>query len=119
MLLQLSISSEEDFGMPIFLQISRHSPENCPAFNEKAKEASMNALGKMDELMKKHGVKMLGYWVAPREHTGYMVVEAPNFGALQKLSMEPEMDAMRAFNTTEVKPVIKLEETLVMQEYMK
>ena len=105
--------------MPIFLQIFRHSPENCSAFNEKAKEATMNAIGKMDELMKKHGVKMLGFWVSPWEHTNYMVVEVPNFEALQKLSMEPEMVAMMAFNTKEIKPVIKLEETLTMQEYRK
>lgn len=36
--------------MPTFVLISRHSPENCPMFNEKARKVVLELAGKMDRL---------------------------------------------------------------------
>ena len=49
--------------MPTFLMISRHSPENCDAFNEEARKVTMELMGKLEGLVKKHGIKMLWVWV--------------------------------------------------------
>ncbi len=98
--------------MPTFMVISRHSPEYCPENNEKVRKATLEAIDKMDELLKKHKVKIVGAWFGfvPSEHTHYIVYEAPNVGALQKLSMEPEIRAASAYETQETKIVKNLEE---------
>jgi len=100
--------------MPIFMVISRHSPEYCPEFNEKVRKAVLELMGKMDELLKKHGVKVVGAWFGfvPTEHTNYMVYEAPSVEALQKLSMEPEILAASAHDSQEIKIVKSLEEIM-------
>ncbi len=105
--------------MPTFLMISRHSPENCPAFNEKARTASMNLTSKMPELLKKHGVKFVGSWVAGWEHTNYMVVEAPSIEAFQNFGYEPEVFATGAFETMEIKIVMTMEEALKLMPELK
>jgi len=98
--------------MPIFLRISRHSPENCPAFNEKARRARQELLGKAERLLKKHGVKRLGAWIVTNEHTSYGVFEAPSLEAYKKLNEEPEAWALGAYDTSEIKLVISLEEAM-------
>ncbi len=97
--------------MPTFLVISRHSPEYCPEFNEKVRKAMLEAVGKMDGLLKKHGVKLVGAWFGsvPADHIYYMVYEAPSVEAFQKLSMEPESLAAAAHDTQEIKIVTSLE----------
>jgi len=100
--------------MPTFMVISRHTPEYCPEFNEKVRKATLEAMGKMDKLLKKHRVKMVGAWFGfvPTAHTSYMVYEAPNVEALQKLSMEPEILATSAHDSQETIIVKSLEEIM-------
>ena len=102
--------------MPTLLVISRHSPENCPAYNEKAGIASMNFEAKLPELLKKHGIKLVGSWVASWEHTSWMVVDAPSIEAYQSFSSEPEVVATGAFETKETKIVMSMEESLKLME---
>jgi len=94
--------------------ISRHSPEYCPEFNEKVRKATLELMGKMDELLKKHGVKVVGAWFGfvPTQHTNYMVYEAPSVEALQKISMEPEVLAASAHESQETIIVKSLEEIM-------
>ena len=96
--------------MPTFLMISRHSPENCPGFNEKARRTYKELFDKLPELLKKHGCKMVGRWVVTSEHLAVGVFEVPSLEAFQKLGNEPEIMAMGAFNTTEYKAAVSLEE---------
>jgi len=96
--------------MPIFLGISRRSPENCPMFNEKARKVWMEYLSKIDGISKKHGVKMLGGWHVVSEHLNVGVVEAPSLEAFQKVSMEPEIMAFGAYETSEAKSAVSMEE---------
>ena len=106
--------------MPTFLMISRHSPENCPAFNEKARTATMNLMAKLPELLEKHGVKLVGSWVAGWEHINYMVAEAPSIEAFRNFGYEPEVFATGAFDTMEIKIVMTMEESMKqMQELLK
>jgi hypothetical protein len=100
--------------MPIFLLISRHSSENCPLFNEKARKVSMEYFSKLDGLLKKHGVKVLGCWNVSTEHLTFAVFEAPSFEAFQKLGMEPAVLALSAYETYEVKSALGMEEIAKM-----
>jgi len=100
--------------MPTFLLISRHSPENCPMFNEKARKVSMQLVNKQEELMKKHGIKLVGFWQVPTEHLMFQVYEVPSLEAFQKLGREPEVQAWYAYNTVEIKIAISAEEAAQM-----
>jgi hypothetical protein len=105
--------------MPTIIQISKHSPENCTLFNEKARKVSLDILTKLEGLAKKHGVKVIGAWNVPSEHLVIAVYEAPTFEAFQKLSMEPEILAWNAYNTTEIKAAITSEEVMKMLKQAK
>lgn len=94
--------------------ISRHSPENCPIFNEKTRKLWLDYVRKSDELWKKHGVKMLGAWTVPNEHLYVEVDEAPSLEAIQNLSMEPEIQAFGAYETWEMKIAYSLNEIAQM-----
>jgi len=105
--------------MPTFLLIHRHSPENCPMFNEKARKMTLQLANKMEELLKKHGVKMVGFWQVPMEHLLFEVYEAPSYEAFQKLGREPEILAWSAYNTVEMKSAISAEEAMKMLRQVK
>ena len=87
--------------MPTFLVISNHSPEYCPENNAKVRKATLELISKMDGLLKKHNVKIVGAWFGfvPSEHTHYIVYESPSVEALQNLSMEPEIRAASAYDS--------------------
>lgn len=100
--------------MPTFLMIFRHSPENCPMFNEKTRKVLIEVTGKYEELLKKHGIKEAGSWSVPTEHLGFTVYEASSVEALQNFGMEPEILAMSAYETVEIKIAITAEEAAKM-----
>jgi hypothetical protein len=98
----------------LFLQISKHSPESCPLNNEKSMKLSKALLmAKLEQLTKKHGVKMVGAWHDAGNHRIIFVWDG-SMDALMKLWMEPEMIAWGALHTTELAPVTTLEETAKM-----
>jgi len=105
--------------MPIFLVISRHSPENCAMFNEKARKVSMEWFSKQEGRLKKHGVKMLGGCHVPNEHLCVYMFEASSLDAFQKMAMEPEVLALSAFETYEVKAALSIEEVMKMLKQAK
>jgi hypothetical protein len=111
--MRLSCSfSFESVIMPIFLIISRHSPENCPMNNEKMKKMTLELPDKLGGLEKKHGIKRVGVWTVIPEHLLVWVYEAASSEALQKFSMEPDMVKWMAWNTSEIKLAMSLEETI-------
>jgi hypothetical protein len=46
--------------MPTFLVISKHSPESCWRFNKEARKVHLDPVGKLEELLRKYNIKMLG-----------------------------------------------------------
>ena len=102
----------ESVNIPTFLIISRHSPENCPMNNEKMKKLTLELPDKLGGLEKKHGIKRVGVWTVIPEHLLVWVYEAPTSEALQKFSMEPEMVKWMAWNTSEIKLAMSLEESM-------
>ena len=53
---------------------------------------------------------MVGSWTIPPEPVYYMIFDAPGLEAFNDSSMEPDIPAMTAFHTSEVKTVTNLEE---------
>ena len=94
----------------LFLQISKHSPESCPMNDEKSMKASRALNAKLEELTKKHGVKLVGGWHDVGNHRFVMVWDG-TFEKLMELSMEPEMMAWGAYHNNELCPVFTLEES--------
>ena len=105
--------------MATFLLITKHSPENCPMFNAKARKTYMELIEKSDALMKKHKVKLIGSAEVPNEHSGYDIYEAPSFEAFKEFGMEPAIMAMGEFLTMEVKPAMNPQEIAQMIKRMK
>ena len=100
----------------LFLQISKHSPESCPMHNEGAKKANMNLSVKMEQILRKYGIKMVGGWVAIPEHMNVVVFDAPSIEALVKAAMEPEMMAWIGYNKNQLMPVMSLEESMKLMK---
>jgi hypothetical protein len=98
--------------MAIFLIISRHSPENCPLNNEEMKKITLELPEKLGDLEKKHQIKRIGVWTVIPEHLTVWVYEAPSSESLQKFSMEPDMIKWMAWNTSEIKLAVSLEESI-------
>ena len=110
-------NGSERLCMPTFMLVLRHSPENCDWFNEKSRKATLELMSKVDELLKKHEIKMLGAWTSdPSGHESFWVIEAPNVEAFQKFGMEPEALATFASHTMEVKLVMSLEEEMKLRQ---
>ena len=76
----------------------------------------MNFENKLHELLKKHGIKLVGLWTASWEHTSWMIIEAPSIEAYQNFSYEPEVIATGEFETKETKLVMSLEESLKLMQ---
>ena len=101
--------------MPTFLEISRHSPENCPMFNEKVRKIMKEGFDKLEGILKKHGVKLVGGWTVTPEHLMFAVYEAPSLEAFYKLGMEwQEITGAGAYFTSEIKIATSFEEAMKM-----
>lgn len=100
-------------NMTVFMSISKHSPENCPAYNAKYRKTLVTLMEKMEELAKKHDVKILGSWVDHPQHTGYTIMEC-SFDALMEFSMEPEVMSQLPWSTIETKILNSIDEVLAM-----
>ncbi len=46
----------------LFLSIISHGAAECAAHNEYYRKATLEGLSQMEELAKKHGVKIVGEW---------------------------------------------------------
>jgi len=99
--------------MPVFMYISEHTPDDCPAFHEKHRKSTLELISTIDSLTKKHGVKLLGSWTDFPEHIIYWVFEG-SLDAMLKLQKEPCMMAWFSWNTTQRRIVSKNEEILEM-----
>jgi hypothetical protein len=95
----------------LFLQISKHSPESCPVNNEKSMKTWRALNAKWEQLIKKHGVKLIGAWHDAGNHRLILVWDG-SMDALMKLWMEPEMMAFGAIHNNELVPVTTYEESV-------
>jgi hypothetical protein len=79
--------------------------------NEKMKKLTLDLPKKMNGLEEKHGIKRVGVWTVIPEHLVVWVYEAPSSESLQKFSLEPDIAKWMAWNTSEIKLAMSLEES--------
>ena len=92
----------------LFIAILKHSPENCfmRPENAKAREEVGKWFENMEELEKKTGVKLLGGYMNPNEHTSYFILETDDYTGVSRF-LGPQLLTYRSAKIT---PVIKIEE---------
>jgi hypothetical protein len=88
-------------------------------FNEKTRKVMLQSMDKGDRLAKKYGVKSLGSWAVPNEHTGYEVYEAPSLEAMWNFGTDPVNLARGQFEKAEIKVAISFEEVAQMLKHIR
>ena len=75
-----------------YVALVRHSPESCPDSNAKIRERAEQALGKMEELGRKHQVKPKSMHVLTLSHQLVIICEAPSIEAVRDFLHESGLD---------------------------
>jgi uncharacterized protein with GYD domain len=91
----------------LFMYIHTHTVEKC--LIEKPEE-SKKRLTKAQEATKKAGIKMLGGYMAPHEHTMFIIFDAPDIVALEKVLVP-----MTAWGDAQLIPVMTFEQGLALE----
>lgn len=102
--------------MLTFLSIIRHTAADCLVHNEEVRKVTFEGTSKLDELTKKHGIKIVGGWNVAPKHMQVMVYEAPSYEAMLAWGMEPEIAKMTSYYTTEMDVAEPLSD--MMQRWM-
>ena len=100
--------------MVTFLNISKHTAADCPVNNAETKKVMIEGFSKMEELAKKHGVKIVGTWAVFSEHLVVQVFEAPSYEAFMAFGMEPPILKMTFWTTSEFKVAAGAQEMMQM-----
>ncbi len=98
----------------LFLSIIRHGAAECATHNEYYRQALIETLGQWEDLLKKHGVKLVGAWSVHQKHFQVIVYDAPNFEALMAWSMEPPIMKLTNMYDTDVWPAMTMEQMTQM-----
>ncbi len=64
--------------MPQYAILQSHEPDICPMTNKAVREFSKKAFSSMEDVSKKHGVKVVSYIHLEPAHKAIMLLEAPN-----------------------------------------
>ena len=90
----------------LYMYIHTHPLEKCVI--EKPEEAK-KMFAKAQEAAKKAGVKILGAYMAPHEHTMFIIYDAPDLVALEKLLVP-----LTKWGEAQLIPVMSFEQGLAM-----
>jgi hypothetical protein len=97
-----------------FLQTARHTPESCPQHNMEARKVYNQFYAKLNELMQKNGVKMVGGWVSMPEHLIVFVYDVQDPVGMIRFMQEPEMVAWQSYQVVENRPVRMFDEAMTL-----
>jgi muconolactone delta-isomerase len=90
----------------LFMYIHTHPLEKCVA--DKPEEMK-KMVSKAQEETKKAGIKIIGNYAAPHEHTTYVIFDAPDVVTLEKLLIP-----MTLWGTARLIPIVSVEQALAM-----
>ena len=96
----------------LFVAVLKHSPENCfgRVENAEAAEELREQWKKRDEIRKEAGVKVIGAYINPNEHTFYYILETDDYKGVSKLLGPP----MLTHHTAKITPVTRMKEAVAM-----
>lgn len=97
-----------------FLTTARHTPESCPQHNEGARNVYNQFYAKLNELMRKNGIKMVGGWVSLPEHLIVFVFDVQDPAAMINFMSEPEMVAWASYQVLKNRPVRMFDEAMTL-----
>lgn len=97
-----------------FLTTARHTPESCPQHNEAARNAYNQFYAKLNELMQKNGIKMVGGWVSLPEHLIVFVFDVADPATMIGFMREPEMVEWASYQVLENRPVRMFDEAMTL-----
>ena len=86
-----------------------HGADTCAAVHPEAGQMARSAVSQMPDVSKTHQVEVRGWWVDPPGHVFYMLADAPNAHAINRVMQEPKLFH---WNTIDVHPVVTVEEAM-------
>ncbi len=86
----------------LFVVTHEHTPELCPSDDPTPAHKLAD-----ESHIKESGVEVIGAWVAPPEHTFYLVLEADDYGHVVRY-----LRPMMKIGTPDIVPVQELSDTL-------
>ena len=93
----------------LHMVVFSHGPDTCPAVHPDLGDKARNGMAQMEEVSKKHEVKVEGFWGDPPGHTFYLLADAPNAHAVNDVMVELELFH---WNTVDIRPVKTMEEVM-------
>jgi hypothetical protein len=94
----------------LFMAVLKHSPEHClmRPENAEAREELRKRFLRREELQKETGVKVLGAYVNPNEHTFYWIIETDDYRNVSRYLGPP----LLTYHSAKITPVIKVEDAM-------
>jgi hypothetical protein len=90
---------------PVFSVNMTHTVESCPMFNAEVRKKFKEVVGKREEALPKHGLKVLSAWTSTLDHLVFYVVEAPTQNAIEDYFKEIGFAFWNNVEIRQVKPV--------------
>ena len=94
-----------------YVALLRHSLESCPASNAKVRERAEQAMGKLEEVGKKHKVRVKSNHVLAPTHVVIFILESPNIEAVRDFLEE---GGVTQWNDTELYPSQTMQEAMAI-----
>ena len=94
----------------LFVAILKHSPEHCWARpeNAKAMDEARKRWQEREKVQKEIGVKVLGAYVNPNEHTFYYILESDDYMKVTRFLGPP----LLTYHSAKITPVVTIEDIL-------
>lgn len=91
------------------LFVVTHTPDRCPAVGGEAQARKfINSLSQ--KVAKKAGVKLLGSYIAPSEHTLFFIIEADRLSNIEQYTF----NTLALTGSVRITPIMAVEETTKM-----
>ena len=92
-----------------YVALASHTPQSCPGSNAEVRKRSEQMMGKMEELGRKHQVKLKSAHVLGPTHLTVMICEAPSIEAVRNFLQE---SGFIQWNDTQIYPSQTLQEAM-------
>ena len=93
----------------LHMVVVTHGPDTCAAVVPEFGDKARTAVTQMEEVSGRLGITVQGWWVDAPGHTFYLIADAPNAHAVNKLMVDLELFH---WNTVDVHPITTIEEAM-------
>ena len=92
-----------------YVALARHSPESCPGSNAEVRKRAEQMMGKLEEVARKHQVKLKSAHVLGPKHLVVFIFEAPGIEVVRDFLQD---SGIVQWNDTELYPSQTLQESM-------